>query len=90
MDSFAPVLALQNLINLFSEQKGSLEKEYDVVVFDGMSSEETLRLIGATERARYRNMCCIVYIICYILPCFLFYDAISYELFFVSLLTGHT
>ncbi|XP_078149336.1 P-loop containing nucleoside triphosphate hydrolases superfamily protein [Carex rostrata] len=52
MDSFAPVLALQNLINLFSEQKGSSEKEYDVVVFDGMSSEETLRLIGATERAR--------------------------------------
>lgn len=66
MDSFAPVLALQNLIHLFSEQKGSSEKEYDVVVFDGMSSEETLRLIGATERARYRTMCCIVYIIWYI------------------------
>lgn len=56
MDSFTPVLALQNRINLFSEQKGSSEKEYDVVVFDGMSSEETLRLIGATERARYRNI----------------------------------
>ncbi|KAJ4808122.1 P-loop containing nucleoside triphosphate hydrolases superfamily protein [Rhynchospora pubera] len=52
MDSFAPVLALQNLINLFSKEKESSNKEYDVVVFDGISSEETLRLLGATERAR--------------------------------------
>lgn len=57
MDSFAPVLALQNLINLFSKEKGSSNKEYDVVVFDGISSEETLRLIGATERARYKMYC---------------------------------
>jgi anion-transporting ArsA/GET3 family ATPase len=56
MDSFAPVLALQNVINLFSKEKASPNKEYDVVVFDGISSEETLRLIGATERARYKHM----------------------------------
>ncbi|KAJ3686003.1 hypothetical protein LUZ61_015167 [Rhynchospora tenuis] len=52
MDSFAPVLGLQNLINLFSKEKDSSNKEYDVVVFDGISSEELLRLVGATERAR--------------------------------------
>lgn len=54
MDSVCSVLALQKLLNFFSTQRNSSQEEFDVVVYDCNNTEEILRLIGATERARYR------------------------------------
>uniref|UniRef100_A0A0D9YX97 Anion-transporting ATPase-like domain-containing protein n=1 Tax=Oryza glumipatula TaxID=40148 RepID=A0A0D9YX97_9ORYZ len=52
MDSVCSVLALQKLLNFFSTQRNSSQEEFDVVVYDCNNTEEILRLIGATERAR--------------------------------------
>ncbi|KAJ3692430.1 hypothetical protein LUZ60_012780 [Juncus effusus] len=53
MDSFSPILFLQKLVNFISDGKNNnSKKEFDVVIYDGISSEETLRLFGATERSR--------------------------------------
>ncbi|XP_062222220.1 uncharacterized protein At1g26090, chloroplastic [Phragmites australis] len=52
MDSICSVLALQKLLNFFSSGRSSSQQEFDVVVYDCNNTEEILRLIGATERAR--------------------------------------
>lgn len=52
MDSICSVLALQKLLNFFSAGRNSSQGEFDVVVYDCKNTEEILRLIGATERAR--------------------------------------
>ncbi|OEL36695.1 Uncharacterized protein BAE44_0002292 [Dichanthelium oligosanthes] len=46
------VLALQKLLNFFSSGRSSSQPEFDVVVYDCNNTEEILRLIGATDRAR--------------------------------------
>lgn len=52
MDSICSVLSLQKLLNFFSTGRSSSQGEFDVVVYDCNNTEEILRLIGATERAR--------------------------------------
>nr|CAB3447703.1 unnamed protein product [Digitaria exilis] len=52
MDSISSVLALQKLLNFFSAGRSSSQPEFDVVVYDCNNTEEILRLIGATDRAR--------------------------------------
>ncbi|KAF0934943.1 hypothetical protein E2562_028931 [Oryza meyeriana var. granulata] len=52
MDSVCSVFALQKWLNFFSTQRNSSQEEFDVVVYDCNNTEEILRLIGATERAR--------------------------------------
>ncbi|KAH7682687.1 arsenite-transporting ATPase protein [Dioscorea alata] len=53
MDSIFPALALEKLVHFLPRVNYWLRTNYDIVVYDGISSEETLRLIGATERARW-------------------------------------
>lgn len=52
MDSILSALALEKLVNFLPNERNSTKREFDVVVYDGISTEETLRLIGATERAK--------------------------------------
>lgn len=52
MDSIFSLLALQKYGNFFSSGKNYSKKEFDIVIYDGSSSEDTLRLVGATERVR--------------------------------------
>ncbi|KAG2660999.1 uncharacterized protein At1g26090, chloroplastic-like [Panicum virgatum] len=52
MDSICSVLALQKLLNFFSAGRSGSQPEFDVVVYDCNNTEEILRLIGATDRAR--------------------------------------
>ncbi|KAK9114782.1 hypothetical protein Syun_021579 [Stephania yunnanensis] len=56
MDSIFTALALEKLLGFFrtsnairSKRKGN----FDVVIYDGISNEETLRMIGATRRAKW-------------------------------------
>ncbi|XP_072958805.1 ATPase GET3D, chloroplastic [Typha angustifolia] len=53
MDSIFSALALQKLVNFRSDERNAAPKEFDMVIYDGISTEETLRLIGVTERARW-------------------------------------
>ncbi|XP_020582586.1 uncharacterized protein At1g26090, chloroplastic isoform X2 [Phalaenopsis equestris] len=53
MDSIFSFLALQKYGNLFSRGRDYSKKEFDIVIYDGSSSEDTLRLVGATERVRW-------------------------------------
>ncbi|CAO2040969.1 unnamed protein product [Urochloa humidicola] len=52
MDSICSVLALQKILNFFSAGRSGSQPEFDVVVYDCNNTEEILRLIGATDRAR--------------------------------------
>ncbi|XP_008787920.2 uncharacterized protein At1g26090, chloroplastic [Phoenix dactylifera] len=61
MDSFFSALALQKLVNFLPTERRLARTEFDMIVYDGIGSEDTLRLIGAAERARWylkyiRNM----------------------------------
>lgn len=53
MDSIFPALVLEKLVHFLPRVNYRSRTNFDIVVYDGISSEETLRLIGATERARY-------------------------------------
>lgn len=61
MDSIFSALALEKLVNFIPNSRSSTKHEYDVVVYDSVNTEETLRLIGAAEKAKWylkyiRNM----------------------------------
>ncbi|GJM86616.1 hypothetical protein PR202_ga02493 [Eleusine coracana subsp. coracana] len=53
MDSMCSVLSLQKLLDFFSSGSSSSQQEFDVVVYDCNNTEEILRLIGSTDRAKY-------------------------------------
>ncbi|KAM0944286.1 putative HSP20-like chaperone, anion-transporting ATPase-like domain, arsA, HSP20-like protein [Dioscorea sansibarensis] len=53
MDSMSSALALEKLVNFLPGVNYRSRTNFDIVVYDGVSSEETLRLIGATERVRW-------------------------------------
>ncbi|KAG0498381.1 hypothetical protein HPP92_003072 [Vanilla planifolia] len=53
MDSIFSLLALQQYGNFVPTLKNYSNKEFDVVIYDGSSSEDTLRLVGAIERVRW-------------------------------------
>ncbi|KAK3158895.1 hypothetical protein QOZ80_2AG0143080 [Eleusine coracana subsp. coracana] len=52
MDSMCSVLSLQKLLDFFSSGSSSSQQEFDVVVYDCNNTEEILRLIGSTDRAK--------------------------------------
>nr|CAD1838258.1 unnamed protein product [Ananas comosus var. bracteatus] len=53
MDSIFSALTLQKLVNFLPDRKDGASTEFDIIVYDGISAEETLRLVGATERVRW-------------------------------------
>ncbi|KAJ6814172.1 uncharacterized protein M6B38_140245 [Iris pallida] len=53
MDAILSALAIEKLVGLLPGERNQSRREFDIVVYDGISTEETLRLIGATERARW-------------------------------------
>ncbi|KAL3824060.1 hypothetical protein ACJIZ3_020089 [Penstemon smallii] len=54
MDSIFSALELERLVGFFSNvaQRNNEKVKFDVVVYDGISTEETLRMIGATSKSR--------------------------------------
>lgn len=54
MDSIFSVLELERLVGFLvnAVQRNGERDKFDVVVYDGISTEETLRMIGATSKAR--------------------------------------
>ncbi|KAK0574877.1 hypothetical protein LWI29_030362 [Acer saccharum] len=54
MDSIFSAFALQRLVGLFGNvaQRNHQKQNFDVIIYDGISSEETLRMIGASSKAR--------------------------------------
>ncbi|XP_031489566.1 uncharacterized protein At1g26090, chloroplastic [Nymphaea colorata] len=55
MDSVLSLEALEGLTGLLGLNMSASKKtiEFDVIVYDGISSEESLRMVGASERARW-------------------------------------
>ncbi|XVF42989.1 hypothetical protein PTKIN_Ptkin02bG0004100 [Pterospermum kingtungense] len=51
MDSFLSVLELVRLLGLLGRRNRQKDK-FDVLIYDGISTEETLRMIGASSKAR--------------------------------------
>lgn len=59
MDSILAIGALGQMIQFVGGSGSStkeVERKYDVVVYDGISSEETMRMLGASERSRFYNL----------------------------------
>ncbi|KAG6624099.1 hypothetical protein CIPAW_16G002500 [Carya illinoinensis] len=54
MDSIFSVLALFRLVGLLSNvaKENHRKEKFDVIIYDGISTEETLRIIGAISKAR--------------------------------------
>ncbi|KAL1317851.1 hypothetical protein HN51_070051 [Arachis hypogaea] len=53
MDSILLLFALEKLVGLLSSTASKSQGDkFDVIVYDGISSEETLRFIGASSKAR--------------------------------------
>ncbi|KAA8532749.1 hypothetical protein F0562_032782 [Nyssa sinensis] len=54
MDSLFSALALVKLMGFFGNvsQRNRQKTEFDIIVYDGIAAEETIRLIGATSKAR--------------------------------------
>lgn len=52
MDSIFSSLELERLMGFFLSQRNSGKSKFDIVVYDGISTEETIRMIGASSKAR--------------------------------------
>ncbi|MBA0765546.1 hypothetical protein Gotri_014725 [Gossypium trilobum] len=54
MDSIFSLLALVRLLGLFGKRarKNHQNDKFDIIIYDGISTEETLRMIGASSKAR--------------------------------------
>ncbi|KAL1556618.1 hypothetical protein AAHA92_12213 [Salvia divinorum] len=52
MDSIFSSLELERLVGFFLSQRKGGKAKYDVVIYDGINTEETIRMIGATSKAR--------------------------------------
>ncbi|XP_022726990.1 uncharacterized protein At1g26090, chloroplastic isoform X2 [Durio zibethinus] len=54
MDSIFSVLALVRLLGLFGKwaRRNHQKDKFDIIIYDGISTEETLRMIGASSKAR--------------------------------------
>ncbi|GER29850.1 P-loop containing nucleoside triphosphatehydrolases superfamily protein [Striga asiatica] len=52
MDSIFSALELEKLIGFLGISSQGKSAKYDIVVYDGISTQETIRMIGATSKAR--------------------------------------
>ena len=59
MDSIFSALALERLVRFFENvgPRNNQEDKFDIVIYDGISTEETIRMIGATSKARLGISC---------------------------------
>ena len=57
MDSVFTLLALERLVGLLGNLgfRNLRKDKYDIIIYDGINTEETLRMIGVTSRARLGN-----------------------------------
>lgn len=55
MDSIFAALSLDRLVGILTNavQRNSQNDKFDIILFDGISSEETIRMIGLTSKARF-------------------------------------
>ena len=57
MDSIFSVLQLERFLGLSGIMAQTDQKaKYDIVVYDGICTEETIRMIGATSKARFEML----------------------------------
>lgn len=64
MDSVLAVGALERLIQLIGGTRRytkELDRKFDMIIYDGISSEETLRMVGATERSRCHKFVVLIF-----------------------------
>ncbi|KAK4608738.1 hypothetical protein RGQ29_002222 [Quercus rubra] len=54
MDSIASAFALERLVGFLSnvDQRNNKKDKFDIIIYDGISNEEILRMIGASSKAR--------------------------------------
>lgn len=57
MDSVFTLLALERLVGFLGNvgRRDAHKDKYDIIIYDGCNTEETLRMIGVTSRARLGN-----------------------------------
>lgn len=58
MDPIFSLYALERLVGLFRNvaQKNHNKDKFDIIIYDGMSSEEIIRMISAASKARLGNL----------------------------------
>lgn len=54
MDSIASAFALERLVGFLSnvDQRNNKKDKFDIIIYDGISNEEILRIVGASSKAR--------------------------------------
>lgn len=54
MDSIFSAFALERLVGFLGSvaQRNHQQDKFDIIVYDGVSTEEILRMVGATSKAR--------------------------------------
>jgi anion-transporting ArsA/GET3 family ATPase len=57
MDSIFSALGLERLVGFLNnvDQRNLRKDKFDIIIYDGISTEETLRMIGASSKARLVN-----------------------------------
>lgn len=54
MDSIFLVLALERFVGFLGTAASKSQRDkFDLIIYDGISSEETLRIIGGSSKARF-------------------------------------
>ena len=58
MDSIFSAYSLERLVGIFGRvaKQNHKKDKFDVIVYDGMSSDEILRMISAASKARFGNV----------------------------------
>lgn len=73
MDSIFSALALERFVGFLREmpQKNHQKDKFDIIIYDGISTEETIRMMGATSKVRLVTYVCNlslsvlrVYVVC--------------------------
>lgn len=58
MDSIFSSLALERFVGFVGNvvQENRKKEKFDIIIYDGISTEETIRMIGATSKARLDHL----------------------------------
>lgn len=69
MDSIFSALVLERLVRFLTNvAQKKKEDKFDIIVYDGISSDETLRMIGAASKARL-GIACFLFVCLYFCVC---------------------